>query len=150
MDNRQSLEDRVESALSMAPELRGADIKADNDEGRITLKGIVDTPLQRERAPELARTLAGVSSVVNELRLRGEGSQSMGEYVDDAMITAGVKGKLLGEKGLSSLKIHVETKDGIVVLSGDVDTLDHAKTAERIALKADGVVEVRNQLVLKP
>lgn len=150
MHTDQSLENRVETALSATPDLHGSDIKANNDEGHVTLKGVVETPAQRERALEVARALAGVVSVTNELRLRGQGSQSMGEYVDDAVITTSVKAKLLGEKGLHSLKIHVETKDGIVVLSGDVDTVEHSRTAQLVASRVDGVVEVRNQLVIKP
>lgn len=150
MDTNQSLENRVETALSANPDLRGADIKADYDEGHVTLKGIVETPVQRERALEVVRALAGVVSVTNELRLRGHGSQSVGEYMDDAMITAAVKAKLLGEKGLSSMKIHVETKDGIVVLSGDIDAAEHSRAAQLVASKVEGVVEVRNQLVIKP
>lgn len=150
MPDNMSLTDQVKSALRADLQLRDTDIDVKNDEGHITLKGVVDSPAQRQRVESMVRTMAGVTMVTNELRIRGQGSQSAGEYIDDAMITTSVKTRLLGEKGIASLKIHVETKDGIVMLTGSADTREHALLAERTAKMADGVVEVRNQLTITP
>jgi osmotically-inducible protein OsmY len=47
-----------------------------------------------------------------------EPSQSIGEKIDDASITAQVKSSLLSHRSTSSLRTKVETTDGVVTLHG--------------------------------
>ena len=143
-----SLEQQVKTYLNADPFLRSADITVSADEGKITLEGVVDSEDERRKAGESVRSVAGVKSIDNQLRLRGQGSQSVGEYFDDAKITLAVKSKLMGESGLSSMHIHVETKDGIVELSGDVKNHEQISTAETIARQTDGVKKVVNRLIM--
>jgi len=67
----------------------------------------------------------------------------------DSVITSKVKGKLLKEEGLKSLKISVETHQGVVLLSGFVASEEQIKQAESIAADTEGVKSVKNSLVLK-
>jgi hyperosmotically inducible protein len=67
----------------------------------------------------------------------------------DSVITSKVKGKLLKDEGLKSLKVSVETHQGIVLLSGFVETEDQIQLAEKIAAGTEGVKSVKNSLVLK-
>lgn len=67
----------------------------------------------------------------------------------DSVITSKVKGKLLKAEGLKSLKISVETHQGIVLLSGFVASEEQIKQAESIAAETEGVKSVKNSLVLK-
>lgn len=67
----------------------------------------------------------------------------------DSVITSKVKGKLLKDEGLKSLKISVETNQGEVILSGFVTTEDQIQQAEKIAAGIKGVKSVKNSLVLK-
>lgn len=69
--------------------------------------------------------------------------------MDDAAITARVKSGLVSNDGLSALAIEVETHEGVVQLSGFVDTQDQIDTADGIAERQEGVREVRNDLILK-
>ncbi|CAK7050220.1 MAG: hypothetical protein DELT_01010 [Desulfovibrio sp.] len=80
---------------------------------------------------------------------REENKQTTGEYLDDAAITAKVKGKFVGQKGLDSLDIKVVTVDGSVTLMGDVDNSSQIGVAEDVAKQVDGVKRVENKLVLK-
>jgi hyperosmotically inducible protein len=68
---------------------------------------------------------------------------------NDSLITSKVKGKMLKDEGLKSLKVSVETHQGIVLLSGFVDTENQIQQAEKIALGTEGVNSVKNSLVLK-
>ncbi len=70
--------------------------------------------------------------------------------ISDSTITSKIKSKYLLEKGIKSFKVSVETKDGIVVLSGFVDTEAAKVRAERIAAGVSGVKSVSNGLVVKP
>jgi hyperosmotically inducible protein len=69
--------------------------------------------------------------------------------VSDSVITSKVKGKLLKDEGLKSLKVSVETHQGIVLLSGFVETENQIAQAEKIATATEGVNSVKNSLVLK-
>lgn len=72
-----------------------------------------------------------------------------GEFVDDAWITTKVKALLLKEDALSALKIDVDTKDGVVRLSGQVDKSEQVARAAEVASKVAGVKRVQNDLTLK-
>jgi len=66
--------------------------------------------------------------------------------IDDSTITAKVKAALMGEKDVSSMKVHVKTYKGQVQLNGHVDTADQKAAAEAAASKVDGVTSVQNNL----
>lgn len=73
----------------------------------------------------------------------------IGEFIDDAWITTKVKAMLLKEDALSALKIDVDTKDGVVRLSGQVENSEQVAQAVDIARKMTGVKDVRVDLLLK-
>lgn len=72
------------------------------------------------------------------------------QVASDSAITSKIKSKYLLEKGIKSFKVSVETKDGIVVLSGFVDTETAKARAEEIAKGVSGVQSVHSALVVKP
>lgn len=72
-----------------------------------------------------------------------------GTYFDDAWITARIKADLLKDSLLDSLRIGVETEDGVVQISGEVKTSEQASHAIGIASTEGGVRSVRNSLVIK-
>lgn len=76
-------------------------------------------------------------------------SESTGAYVDDAAITTKVKAAILGEPGLKSLQIGVETYKDVVQLSGFVDSVQAKTRAGEVAAGVAGVKSVRNDLVVK-
>jgi hyperosmotically inducible protein len=69
--------------------------------------------------------------------------------VNDANITAGVKAALGKETDLKASDIDVETKKGIVQLSGFVRSTDEIATAASVARTVKGVKSIRNDLRLK-
>lgn len=74
---------------------------------------------------------------------------SMGEYVDDSVITTKVKSLLAADNFLGSFEISVETYKGIVQLSGFVDSQKSIDTAGQIAENVQGVKSVKNNLNVK-
>lgn len=72
------------------------------------------------------------------------------QAAQDGAITSKVKAKYLLEKNFRSFKVSVETKGGIVILSGFVDDEATKARAERIAASVKGVKSVKNGLVIKP
>ncbi len=75
--------------------------------------------------------------------------ESTGEYVDDSVITAKVKAAIFNEPTLKTLQINVETFKGVVQLSGFVDSAQSVKKAGAVARNVNGVVSVKNDLVVK-
>ena len=72
------------------------------------------------------------------------------QVASDSTITSKIKSKYLVEKNFKSFKVSVETKDGIVVLSGFVDNQSTKTRAGQIAAGVKGVKSVSNGLVVKP
>jgi hyperosmotically inducible protein len=68
------------------------------------------------------------------------------EFIDDAWITTKVKAMLVKESGLAGLKVDVDTKDGVVTLSGQAASAQQIDEAVRIAGGIKGVKSVRNEL----
>ena len=74
---------------------------------------------------------------------------STGEVIDDSVITTKIKSQLAADDFLKSFQISVETRKGIVELSGFVDSQKAADKAGQIARGVEGVASVRNNLVVK-
>ena len=74
---------------------------------------------------------------------------SVGEYIDDSVITTKVKSLLAADDFLKSFNIGVETYKGSVQLSGFVATQKAVDQAEEIAQGVKGVESVKNDLIVK-
>jgi len=72
-----------------------------------------------------------------------------GQYVDDSVITARIKAALLRDPSVSALAVSVETRKGTVVLSGFVESDNQVRRAAEIAASVQGVITVKNALVVK-
>lgn len=75
--------------------------------------------------------------------------ESTGDYVDDSVITTKVKSLIAADDFLKSFEISVETRKGVVQLSGWVKTQDAVNKAGQIARGVKGVVSVKNNLIVK-
>ena len=69
--------------------------------------------------------------------------------VEDGAITAKVKAAVFAEPGLKALQIDVDTKDGIVTLSGTVDSAAMKDRASQVTQTVSGVRSVVDNLVIK-
>lgn len=79
-----------------------------------------------------------------------EQSNKAGVAINDSEITAKVKAAIFAEPGLKTLQISVDTVNGIVTLSGSVNSSASSDTAKALASAVAGVKEVNNQLAVKP
>lgn len=74
---------------------------------------------------------------------------SAGESASDAELTARVKAALAADIAVKARQIEVETRDGVVQLSGFVDSDDTRSAAVLRARSVKGVAEVRNDLSIR-
>jgi osmotically-inducible protein OsmY len=75
--------------------------------------------------------------------------ESTGQYLDNTIITSKVKTAIFNEPTLKSLQITVDSYKGEVQLSGFVDSEQSVKKAGIVARGVEGVVSVKNDLVIK-
>lgn len=85
-------------------------------------------------------TLVGCSSTTGK---------TAGESVDDASITASVKGKLVADKPSNLTRVDVDTNNATVYLNGVVESAEQKARAEQLAWQAKGVKSVVNNLQVK-
>lgn len=63
------LDDRVLSALERNPYLTHRNLRFETQQGRVTLRGMVDTFFQKQMAQESIRHIEGVAEIANELEV---------------------------------------------------------------------------------
>lgn len=78
-----------------------------------------------------------------------EPDRPVGEVMDDAAITAAVKAKLLADTTVGGLKIDVDTREGVVYLTGDhMNSQAEIDQAIKLAKETSGVKSVESKLVV--
>lgn len=98
--------------------------------------------------------IAGCASTSDEEpqgAMRDSERQTAGEVVDDGVVTAKVKARLVDDPLTKAYQINVETFKGTVQLSGFVDSAEARSRAAQLAGNVGGVKDVKNSLeVRKP
>lgn len=75
--------------------------------------------------------------------------ESTNQYLQDSAITSAVKQKFSSDPDLKNLQINVETRAGVVQLSGFVNSTNASIKAEKLARSVKDVSQVKNNLVVK-
>lgn len=81
--------------------------------------------------------------------IAGQEDQTAGEVINDQWITTKIKTKFAADLEVSALRIDVDTKDGVVTLSGVVRSQREADKAILIARETKGVKKVIDKLRVK-
>ena len=137
---------KVKAALVDHESIKSTDISVKTDQKVVTLSGFVESQAQAEAAVTVAKGVEGVTSVSDKLHVRDSKSDSVKGYAGDTATTSEIKAKLLADDIVPSRKVKVETTDGVVQLSGTVDSQAQIERAESIAKAGDGVKSVKNDL----
>jgi hyperosmotically inducible periplasmic protein len=75
--------------------------------------------------------------------------ETTGAYVDDSVVTTRVKTKFASDSAVSAMAIKVETMKGVVQLSGFAKSSAEKERAEELARTVNGVVDVRNDIIVR-
>lgn len=142
---------QVKAKIEADKSLAGANVNV-NIESRkqvIILTGIVNSDSQADTMIKLAESTPGVQDVdTSHLQIK-ESRQPL----KDTAITAKVKGKLIREKlfgddDVTPMTVHVETKNGVVYLTGKAETKQQIENAVKIARSVKNVAKVRYRIQL--
>jgi len=77
------------------------------------------------------------------------GRETAGQYVDDTTITTRVKKAFVEDPIVHPTQVHVETMQGVVQLSGFVDSARGEARAVELARQVDGVKSVKDDIVVR-
>ena len=146
------LESQIWTTYALSPHLRANDLKVTVHDGKATLNGTVNEEVSKDLAKEIAVGVKGIKDVDNKIDVKEDhtvksGNYGYGETIDDVTITATVKSRLIWSK-YSYIGAKVETKNGQVALTGNVNSQAAKDLAGRLAANTRGVVAVKNSLVI--
>ncbi len=116
--------------------------------GEVQLNGFVDSADTKSDAGRIAKSVAGVKSVSNNLKVQTS-ERTAGEAVDDTVITAKVKTALAQDLDVAARDVNIATREGVVQLAGFVDNSSQKSKAGEVARRVAGVKQVDNQLEVK-
>ena len=163
----------IKTKISENERLDAADIEVHSKEGIVTLQGKVLGHEEENSAIEIARSVSGVTNVVSKLevdtqlksseieervekneevaadkREEAQGQKSIVEGMDDVSITSKVKLAFAQDPKIRAYKIDVDTKKGVVTLTGTVRDSAEAKRAIAVAQSVKGVKGVNSVLTI--
>lgn len=139
---------KVKSALLNDPDVKSIDFKVETRKGEVLLSGFAANQSQIDRALAVTKAVPGVNSVDNRVSLKGAPT-TVGNTVDDGIVTTQVKAALLGDASVKSFDIAVVTRRNEVQLSGFVDNQAQIDRAVEVARGITGVSSVINDMKVK-
>lgn len=136
-----ALQSAINRNYVLNPYVRSGDPTISVKNGIVTLTGTATTLKGRREATREAQEIRGVRRVFNYLKVRPA------KPVPDARLAADVRSALLLDPYVDRSDIAVNSIDGVVYLTGRVDSNFERAIAEDITTRINGVIAVRNGLV---
>jgi hyperosmotically inducible protein len=142
---------KVKSTLMFHRNVSGLKTDVDVKNGIVTLHGQASSAAQKELTTEFAGDVEGVQSVKNDMTVEKPGKtavEKVGDYIDDASITAQVKLALLFHRSTSVIKTKVGTKNGIVTVSGVAKNSAERDLVGKLVNDIKGVKSIKNDMTI--
>jgi hyperosmotically inducible periplasmic protein len=143
---------KVETALLFHSGVNVMKTKVSAEDGTVYLRGEAASNEVKELATDYARDVEGVKVVKNEMTVSKtpvEPHRTMKEKVDDASITALVKASQLAHLSTSTITTKVETREGVVTITGVAKSTVEKKHVTKLTSDIYGVNKVINQMKIK-
>jgi len=118
------------------------------DEGQTAGQKLDSAIANTEKAADNAAANASAAAN-NAADAAKDAGNAMVSAADSASITAAVNAGLIKDSELSAIKINVDTKDGVVTLTGEAPSQAAKDRAGDIAKAVQGVSSVTNNLTVK-
>ena len=144
------VEDRVERALDADSTLGAFGIDADEEDGKIELKGRVSTQVLKDAATAVATREAGGMPIDNQMKVDAGFTASGTRPVDADDAEDNVEDAIDADPTLKDLDIGVDEENGALVLEGSVKTAAQATAALDLAKRIAGMIAVTSKLTVKP
>jgi hyperosmotically inducible protein len=125
-------------------------VTQDRDKGIVTLGGQAASENEKSQAESVAKFLAGTQVVANQIAVIPVGVEREAKAVNtdlDQGIEKNLDAALIQNKMHENVKYNV--KNGVVTLSGEVNSEDSRTRAEKVAISVPNVQQVVNDLQVK-
>lgn len=129
----------VETELILEDAVPSHKIDVSTDNGIVTLSGSVDTYYAKLEAEDAAESVKGVLAVINNIDV--EPLVRMDSQIRGDIISA-----LAVDPVTESFEVDVSVENGVVTLTGEVDSYSEKQVAEEVAQGVKGVIDVKNML----
>lgn len=147
-DTDVAITSEVKEALVDTGIAKTGEIQVEANDRVVQLSGFVDSESTQELALRAAKQVDGVASVRNDLVVR-DSTPTPAESKDDTIIAAKVRKQLDQQAGTqTSRDVNVEVNEGVVQLSGFVDSIEQKNRAADVVASVAGVKDVRNDIAL--
>jgi hyperosmotically inducible periplasmic protein len=137
------LTSKTKIALFSDSRVKGRDVSVETTNGKVFLRGKVDSQEAKTAAGDVAKNIEGVKSVKNDLQVVAPTARKAVQ-ANDKEITKAVERRF--DKDANLKKVDVRTDAGVVVLSGEVPNISVSAKASEMAHQVDGVQAVKNEL----
>ncbi len=141
--------DSIRTALDQAG-LKSVSVSQNRDKGIVTLGGQVATESDKAQAETVAKSLAGVQVVADQIAVIPIGAEKDAKAVNsdlDKGIEVNLDAALIQNKMHDNVKYAV--KSAVVTLTGEVNSQDMRDAAESVATRVPNVKQVVNDLQVK-
>lgn len=124
-------------------------VSQDRTKGVVTLGGTVQSDADKTRAEQIAMPSANGQVVANEISVQPSGTQSSANTVNSDL-DKGIQSNLDAVLTQANIKgIHHTTKNGVVTLTGNLNSPTQKANAERVAAAVPNVQQVVNEIELQ-
>ncbi|MBD3392988.1 MAG: BON domain-containing protein [Chitinivibrionales bacterium] len=134
-----AIADALESVLRQDPSVSAHAITVDVEEGIVTLSGWVGNLLEKERAIVVAKTIKGVRGIVDAVEPNPVARENQDLRED-------IRRALALDPVAESFEIDVAVDDGVVTLSGSVDSYAERRIAVNAAKGVKGIREIIDEI----
>ena len=134
---------RIKTELIGEKNVKARNIDVDTVAGVVVLSGYVDSQQEVNRAGLVAKSVSGVVRVKNELRV---GSRTLGRGIDDKVLVARIKTRLVEEPGVRALNIDVDVYSGTASVTGVVASREQKEKVLGLVRSVEGVKGVVDNL----
>jgi hyperosmotically inducible protein len=143
------VQDAVENALSQAG-YTSVTVAQDRDKGVITLSGNVATEEEKQGAADVTQSVSGAFVIANQIGVRPAGFTSEAQQIDSSLDTAIEKNfeALLIARRMDK-DITYAAKNGVLTLTGEVDSQNQRNELEKLAASVPNVKQAVNELQVK-
>ena len=117
--------------------------------GIVTINGNVQNSAEKDLITKLIEDVQGVKSVQNNMLIVKEQSSTVGEKLDDSVVTAKVKMALVLNRSTGALRTSITTNDLIVTVSGKAKNIAEKELVTKVIEDVDGVNSVVNKMTIE-
>lgn len=142
-DTDRKIEDAAKASYNYRTVLDD-NVKVQAHDGLVTLSGTVQDKQDSELAVDTVENLPGVTGVKNDIVVKPVAPEH-----SDAWIAMKVRSRLLVKAHVSAASTKVESKDGVVTLTGTADNAAQKELTGAYAKDIDFVKSVKNDIVVK-